>query len=270
MFKLAYPVATPDISGNFMGLQGPCFENNLHLIAENGYEGIELFLSKANSIPENFAFLLSKYNLELACIGTTFITKNDGLSLSTSDDSILIKAIDRINSFSDFAASYGCKCISIGKARGQWANNPDAEKQQIKALRDICSYAKQKNVEILIEPQNIDQIDNINSVSDALKFLEKAGSDNLFLHLDTLHLSKTESSVRQGFSDAGELVRFIHISDSSRSIPGSGDIDFSGIFGLLKKLNYEGFISPEIKQSNEKETVHETFVAIRNMEKSDN
>ena len=49
----------------------------------------------------------------------------------------------------------------------------------------------------------------------------------------------------------GEWVKYIHLADSNRLAPVLGHLDFDEVFGALKQINYDGWVSVEILPGND-------------------
>jgi sugar phosphate isomerase/epimerase len=73
--------------------------------------------------------------------------------------------------------------------------------------------------------------------------------DNFGILLDTFHQERLDSSPCAAFAVFGPRVRFVHLSDTDRLIPGTGTISFSGIFAALRSIKYDGYLSIEVKQA---------------------
>ena len=257
MFKLAYPIGAPDIKDSFMGFYGGDFKENLGFISDAGYDAVELFLCSVDSIPSDFCQMLSACGLKVACIGTTFPGKYEGLYLSSKDDGIRKAAIDRLKSFVVFASEIGCKRISIGKMRGSSADNPDAMKNLVSSVRELCAFSKAKGVELMIEPQNKKQLDYINTVQEGYEFVRNVNVDNLFLHLDTFHMAITETSPAESIRKYAEYVRFYHIAGPERTIP---DLSDSCYMDMIHAISADVYLSPEIKQVPDCRTICRSFI----------
>jgi len=70
--------------------------------------------------------------------------------------------------------------------------------------------------------------------------------DNVLLHIDTFHMNIEGVSFRDSILEAKDLLGYVHLADSNRWAPGYGHINFVEIISILKKINYQGFLSFEI------------------------
>ena len=45
----------------------------------------------------------------------------------------------------------------------------------------------------------------------------------------------------------GDYIHHVHVADTERKAPGTGEFDFDGFFGALKEAGYDGRISIECR-----------------------
>ena len=55
-----------------------------------------------------------------------------------------------------------------------------------------------------------------------------------------------DASIGDGFRTAADRLWHVHIADSNRCFPGSGHIDFDGVFEALEEIGYTGYVSGEM------------------------
>lgn len=90
-----------------------------------------------------------------------------------------------------------------------------------------------------MEPQNPDNINNLNTIGQALDFIRRLGLDNLGIQADIYHMGITEESVADSLKAAGNLVGFVHMADSGRMVPGLGELPIRRILQALEEMGYE-------------------------------
>jgi sugar phosphate isomerase/epimerase len=114
----------------------------------------------------------------------------------------------------------------------------------IMTLRQLARYARDHNVELLIEPLNRYSTPACCTAYDATKIIETIADANVGLMLDTFHMNIEEDSLEETIANSRDL-RHIHISDNNRKMPGFGHIDFGGIIKSLKKIRFNRFLTFE-------------------------
>ena len=70
--------------------------------------------------------------------------------------------------------------------------------------------------------------------------------DNFGLMLDVFHMNIEDASIEDGLRLAGDRLWHVHIADSHRRYPGSGHLDFDGVFATLKEMHYQCYVSAEL------------------------
>lgn len=268
--KLVYPIATPEISKQYMGLHGN-FRDNIQALKDIGYEAVELCTCNPEKFDtDQLEAILTNSEVHVAAVATSHLINLDNLALQGVSPSHYSKAFKRLQKVIELAARFQAP-LSIGKFRGNVADpaNPDTLNRLASILRDVCDFAAHLQVDIMIEPQHSTNINNINSVEDGLRLLNTVQTSNLFLHLDTFHLNLTEPDPYKSITRAGDKVRFMHLADSERKIPGDGVIDLPVFFKALNQISYNGYLSFEIRQGDfpvetAREAFHNTMEIIRN------
>ena len=246
--KLAYSVVSPESGGRVKACYGP-YEDIFPKLKEMGYEGIELLVQDPERV--DTALLdqaLEKWELSLAAIGTSPMQSEEKLFLIHPDKACSGEAKERCHSLLKLCARYQVPAL-IGKYRGQVMDEEGCREKDLEAaLAQVCREAKALGVEVLLEPQNATNINNINTISDGLCWIQKLGYENLGLLADIYHMGVTENSISQSLKAAGKRIGFIHMSDSGRKAPGEGNLPIAEVMRTLREINYEGYISLEIDQ----------------------
>ncbi|HIC81827.1 MAG TPA: sugar phosphate isomerase/epimerase [Kiloniellaceae bacterium] len=114
-----------------------------------------------------------------------------------------------------------------------------------RALEGAAKYAKTKGIDLGIEPVNRYENHIINTGRQAAEMIAKVGADNIFIHLDTYHTNIEEHGVANGILTAREHLRYMHMSESHRGVPGSGTCDWNEICGTLAAIGFDGGLALE-------------------------
>ncbi|MGI6451319.1 MAG: sugar phosphate isomerase/epimerase family protein [Desulfitobacteriia bacterium] len=247
--KIAYTVGMPGTKGPMFAYQGD-LQEILEKLKAIGYDGIEPFIRDPKIIDlASFHRLLEKTGLEVAAVGTAPIGTEDKLTLTDCSPHIRQAAIQRAKELVDFAAIFGCN-VNIGKFRGNFPANQAEEAWQWlrQGIEEICEHAATKGISVSLEPQNKNNLNNINTTQEGLAWIKKMGISNLFLMLDTYHMAAEDDSLLEGLLEAKDYINHMHIADSERGIPGQGSINIGEIIKTLKDFGYSGYLSVEIAQ----------------------
>jgi sugar phosphate isomerase/epimerase len=246
--KLSFPVETPGSDAPLMACRGD-FESNLSMIHEIGYDAVELLVRDPRTTdPEQILHLLKKYSLKVSGIATSPMEKRDGLRLIDEDQEKREECLSRCMKLTETAA-YLQAPIIIGKLRGNIQKNEACTWSAMNAaIAKICEKAQKDHVHILIEPQNRSNINNLNTIDEALTWLAQMKFDNLGLLVDIYHMETTENSICVSLIKAKDKIGLVHMADSDRRVPGFGHLPIKELMAVLNRIEYSGYLSLEIKQ----------------------
>lgn len=122
----------------------------------------------------------------------------------------------------------------------------EAERDNIaRVLTEAAAHAKRLGVAFGIEPVNRYENHILNTGRHAVEMIEKVGADNIFVHLDTYHMNIEERGMALGILEAAEHLRYIHLSESDRGTPGSGNVRWDEVFGALRAVGFKGGLAME-------------------------
>lgn len=107
-------------------------------------------------------------------------------------------------------------------------------------VQRAAAEAKRLGLRFGIEPCNRYETHLLNTAAAGRAVIERTGADNVFIHLDTYHMNIEEVSMAQGFADAGDLLGYVHLSESNRGVPGRGTVDWAGAMAGLAAIGYAG------------------------------
>ncbi len=105
-------------------------------------------------------------------------------------------------------------------------------------------------MKLLIEPINNRDMPGfyLNRTDDALRLIERAGSDNLYLQADIYHMQVMEGDLARRLEAAAPRIAHIQIADNpGRHEPGTGEINYAFLIPLIDRLGYDGWIGCEYR-----------------------
>lgn len=218
--------------------------------AELGYDAVEVGVrDPASPVLQDLARAVREYGLVVSGVATGQSFYNDGLSLTSPEASIRTRLLDRLKGAIDFAAPWGAT-LFIGGVRGRLEGDPSTHAGQRRwaseLVRACAEYAAPRGVPIAIEPINRYETNLINTVAEALEFIDQVGADNLVVLADTFHMNIEERSLAGALRQAGSKLGYVHFADSNRHAAGQGHIDFRALADVLRQMGYSGYVSAEI------------------------
>lgn len=232
-------------------------ETNLAQIAALGYDGVELAIRDPKLVNLNeLERVTQKYHLNVPAIGTGQAWGEEGLSFTDPDPAIRHHAIERVQSHIPVAARFNAVII-IGLIRGiikPGVRASQAENWLCEALQKCSQTALPAGVQLALEPINRYETSLINNVRQGLDLIEKVGTPNFGLLLDTFHMNIEEANIEESIHECGNRIFHFHVADSNRWYPGAGHLDFHKILKSLTETGYQGWVSGEFLPKPDAET----------------
>jgi len=222
-------------------------EKTFSIAKELGFDGIEISVADSKEISvSELRDLVNKYQINISAIATGGAAVRDGLIFSSPDESIRQSAVQRTKNHIDFASQFNAVVV-IGLIKG-WVigNYSQSEDYITECLKECNEYAKEKNIDISLEPINRFQEDFFHSILDCKKYLDKVQFSNVKMMIDTFHMNIEDADMWGNIRQAKNYIIHVHYSDSNRLAPGMGHFDFLKMTKVLKEINYFGYISAEI------------------------
>ena len=180
-----------------------------------------------------------------------FLTGGPGLSGVPGRQADFAQAIQQAL---DLALALNCPRIHVGPSRipasATEQQCADVLSENLSLAADLVSaYDKQ----VLIEPMNTNDAPDacLSTVCDALKILDSIDKSNAELQFDIYHMAQMEADVLEAIENNIEKIGHFQFADfPGRHEPGSGELDFKSIFGLIDQHGYQGYLGAEYQPSD--------------------
>lgn len=131
----------------------------------------------------------------------------------------------------------------FGKADA--AATDEHRKVAAEALATLAEEAKPMGVRLAMEILNRYETNMFNTVDEAVAFVRRSGSDNLFLHLDTFHMNMEETDMVAALKRALPYLVYFEMDQNDRGLLDRGAIDFTPMLQVLKDSGYRDIIGAE-------------------------
>lgn len=180
--------------------------------------------------------------------------------VSHEDPELRRLGVDYLKFCVDLASEVGSPNV-IGpmySATGKARLIPEEEREQqrnwaAESLREVADYAGARGVGLAMEPLNRFETDLMNTVEQGLDLCERIDRNNVGLLLDTFHMNIEEKSIPNAIRATRDRVFHFHSCENDRGAPGSGHVEWDGVFEALSDVGFDGMIviesfTPEIKE----------------------
>ncbi len=170
---------------------------------------------------------------------------NESTDLTSDDPRIRKNGVDYLKACVKATSEMGGSTFSgvIYSAIGKKSENRPGPKEwehSAAGLKEVCCYAQDHGVTVGIEPVNRYETYLVNTSAQAMKLCDMIGEPNAAVHLDTYHMNIEEKDFYQATRLAGKRLCHYHLCENDRGIPGTGLVDWDGIFSALAEMNYNG------------------------------
>ncbi len=242
------------------------FPERFRRAADAGFRGVEFFWPGVEEL-DAVAREVQETGLEVALF-------NFDAGDMAAGDRGLAGDPDRIGEFRanvpvalELAARIGCPRLNalVGVHR------PGLELEaQLEVARENVAWAAEQaraqGATIMIEP--INGYDNgdvlLETSSDAIAFIDSVGADTVQLQYDVYHMQRVEGNLAETISSLLPRIGHVQIADPpSRGEPGTGEVNFGFVLGLLDRSGYGGWVGLEYNPSTS--TTEESLGWIREL-----
>jgi len=114
-----------------------------------------------------------------------------------------------------------------------------------RVLKSVARYAAEKDISLGVEAVNRYENYLINLASQANAMVDRIDEPNVFVHLDTYHMNIEEKGFYEPIVATGSRMQYIHLSESDRGTPGTGNVHWDEVFRGLKAIAYDGYLVME-------------------------
>ena len=165
---------------------------------------------------------------------------------------------DRVGEFQDgvgeairYATALGVKQLNcLVGIRPPGVTEDDARQTVAGNLRFAADMLKEHKIRLLIEPINTFDIPGfyLSRTQQAVDLIKETGSDNIYVQYDIYHMQRMEGEIANTIKANLDIIRHIQLADNpGRFEPGTGEINYRYLFGMLDQIGYDGWIGCEYK-----------------------
>ncbi|HZB08475.1 MAG TPA: sugar phosphate isomerase/epimerase family protein [Rubrobacter sp.] len=211
--------------------------------AEAGLDFVEIPLLRPESMDITATrALLDRYGIGCTC--------SLGLPKAAHLPSAPEKAQSFLESAVDVAAGLeapvlcGVLYAHLGTLTGRPPEQEELE-DVARVLKNVARYAAERGVSLGVEAVNRYETYLINLAEQANAMLDRVGEPNVFVHLDTYHMNIEEKGFYEPIVATGPRMHYIHLSESDRGTPGTGNVHWDEVFRSLKAIDFDGYLVME-------------------------
>jgi D-psicose/D-tagatose/L-ribulose 3-epimerase len=189
----------------------------------------------------------------LGCSGTVVLPPQAHMPENPkAAKSFLIEALNKLEAVGGF-----CLCGATAYELEKFTGKPPTKDERqvvIETMGEVAQEAEKRGIMLTLEVLNRYETYLYNTLADTRETILATGSKNFKIHADSYHMNIEENNFYEPLVQCADELGYMHISESHRGIPGTGNVNWEEVFrGLADAhykgpLVYEGFInvSPDI------------------------
>jgi hydroxypyruvate isomerase len=216
------------------------FEQRLEYVADLGFPAFEFWTRQGKDM--NIALAL-KLALRLE------VSAFSGSSASLVDPAQREQFLSDITRAASLA--FDLSCANLIVTSGPALPNVPRDEQRrhlVALLREAAETAADADACLVLEPLN--QIDHpgtfLSSSDEGFAIVREVNSPHVKLCFDVYHQQISEGNLTQRITDQLDLIGHLQVADvPGRHEPGTGEINYEHLFGVLRELNYRGYVGLE-------------------------
>lgn len=163
---------------------------------------------------------------------------------------IRIGALDHLRACVEKVAAAGAEILAgplyapLGDLPGR-RRTSDEWKRAVEFYQAIGPALDDHRVTIALEPLNRFETYFLNTAADTAEFCRQVNHPRVGVLFDTFHANIEEKSIADGYRTVGPYLKHVHTCENDRGTPGSGHVDWNGVFQALSDVEYDGWLTIE-------------------------
>ena len=226
----------------------------LAAVKDAGYDGCDLPCDPGRVSAAAFRPIVDALGLHVPAVQGAWGYTHAGESrdLAGADRAARRRGIEYARQAIDLAAELGAQLFQVcatqpGVPQSLFPELPIAtlRRNLIESLRELCEYAGERGITILLEPVNAYEAypGVLTTVYEAIGLIRELGVGNVGIQPDIFHMNIMEGSLPAALRAGGPLVRHVHINETNHYSLGTGHADFDAILGALMEIGFAGYLA---------------------------
>jgi sugar phosphate isomerase/epimerase len=232
-------------------IPGDTLEAKWEVMAEAGFSGIELHghdRAFADRLPELRRAHAAGVVLPTVCVITDhFIGDFDAERRRDAIENMkaLLSTIAAVGGEGAITpASYGMFSRALPPFEPARSRDEDFA-VLLEGLGDLAEHARAEGVCVYLEPLNRYEDHMLNGLQQAVELAAAVGSEHVKVMGDLFHMGIEEDDSAKALRAAGDALAHIHLADSHRAHPGTGQMDYRPIVATLGEMRFDGYLAME-------------------------
>ncbi|WP_254061412.1 hydroxypyruvate isomerase family protein [Granulicella sp. L60] len=226
------------------------FDRCVEIVAEAGYQGIELTGEFQSWSPEQRARIMTRMR-SLGMVFDAMSGVKAGFAVPGQREEFRTQFVDHLR------AAKELECPTVILLSGVRVDGIGAQVQRQTAIDNLkwaAERATKEQIEVVIEP--IDLLENptiyMATVTDGFEIARAVNRPNVKVLYDFYHEQRSFGNLIEKLEKNIDLVGLVHVADvPGRHEPGTGEIDYGAIYRKLSALGYNHWVAMEYYPTGE-------------------
>ena len=187
----------------------------------------------------------------LECVGLHWLlAKTEGYYLTTPDPSVRQRTGNYLADLAKLCRDLGGTIMVLGSPMQRNLLPGVSHNEAMSHAADTISRAmpvlEECGVTLALEPLAATEGDFLNTAALGIELAKMVDSHNCRLHLDVKAMSGEALPISDIIRESRDWIAHFHANDPNLLGPGMGEVVFDPIFGALKEIDYQGWVSVEV------------------------
>ena len=233
------------------------FEKAFAYARETGYTGVEIapftIHTDAREIsPGQRAAVKNQIaDAGLECVGLHWLlAKTEGYYLTTPDEAVRARTGEYLAELARLCRDLDGSIMVLGSPFQRnllpGVTHEEAMAHAADTVKRAMPVLEDRGVTLALEPLGPAEGDFLNTAERGIELAEMIGSPNCKLHLDVKAMSTETKAIADILRDSRDWMVHFHANDPNLLGPGMGEVNYEPIFGALKDIAYDGWVSVEV------------------------
>ncbi|NPV69633.1 MAG: sugar phosphate isomerase/epimerase [Firmicutes bacterium] len=227
-------------------------------VIQAGLDGIDLWCGRPHLFRNDYpAGTLAELKKRIESSGLAVVSVLPAFfrypfSLSSPVDAIRVDSVNYMKDCIDNAVLMGAHHVLVVPTNTLYGQTlEDSRGTFIRSLETVCDHAEMRGMRLGIEVVYPRLSGYLNHTSQAIQVIRDLQSDMVGVVIDTGHLNLSKEGLQPALDGLGEYLWQVHVNDNNsreqqNAIPGDGTFDFEEMMGLLRRYDYQGFLTLEL------------------------
>ena len=233
------------------------FEDAFRAARDLGYTGVEIapftLAKDAFEVTEAQCDSVKRLvaDLGMEVVGLHWLlAKTEGYYLTTPDDEVRRETGGYLTALTNLCADLGGTLMVLGSPVQRnllpGVTHEQAMEYAADTIRMAVPALEERGITLALEPLGPKEGNFLNTAALGIELAKMVDSPNVRLHLDIKAMSTEAIPIADVIRQSVPWVAHFHANDPNLLGPGMGDVDCVPIFGALKEIGYEGWVSVEV------------------------